>query len=159
MNKKIILALAAATLLTSSLLASGPQNGANQGNNPKCNQQNMMQSQGNKKDHGIVKMFMKLDLSPEQRTTIREIMKETMNSQVTPAKAFTDNSFDKKAFVELAEAKKNTKIQRKADMIEKIYAVLTPAQKKDFRTMLDMKEVMKKNMMQDCNGMNCKNKK
>jgi len=156
MNKKIILSLGTVALLTSALLAFPPQSNMKQGNNSGFNQQKMMKGQGHKRGHGLVKMFMKLDLSDKQRREIKVIIKSSMNSMPNPHNAFTDSGFDKNEFIKLAKAKRDGKIERRAEMIEKIYAVLNLSQKKDFKTMLDMREIMKKNMMKK-RGANAKN--
>lgn len=159
MNKKIILSLGAAALLASSLLAFNPQGGMGQGNNPICNQQKMMQGEGNREGHSMMKMFMKLNLSDKQRAEVKAIVKESMESMPNPSSAFSDSSFDKKEFIKLAKEKRDARIERRADMIEKVYNVLDASQKKDFKTMLDMKQLMRKNMILDggsgaknCNG-------
>ncbi|MCW8896130.1 Spy/CpxP family protein refolding chaperone [Sulfurimonas sp.] len=159
MNTKIILSLGATALLASSLLAFSPQSGKGQGNNAGCNQQKMMKGQGHRGNKGLVKMFMKLDLSDKQRAEVKAIVKASMESMPKPHSAFSDDSFDKKAFIKLAKEKRDGKIKRRAEMIEKIYKVLDSSQKKDFKTMLDMRQLMKKNMMlgggqnaKNCNG-------
>ena len=158
MNTKIILSLGATALLASSLLAFSPQGGMGQGNNPACNQQKMMKGQNNRGNNGFVRMFMKLNLSDKQRAEVRAIVKESMDSMPNPHNAFTDDTFDKKEFIKLAKEKRDAKIERRAQVIEKVYKVLDSSQKKDFKTMLDMKQLMRKNMMlgnsntKNCNG-------
>ena len=157
MNTKIILTIGATALLASSLLAFNGQGNMKQGYNSGYNQQKMMKGQKTQRGHGIIKIFMRLDLSDEQRTKIRAIVKQSMTTASNPKDAFTQSSFDKKAFVKLANERRDGKIQRRADTIEKVYAVLNDTQKKDFKTMLDMREIMRKNMMikGNCNAQNC----
>lgn len=147
MNTKIILSLGATALLASTLLANPAQG-------PKCdkgscNKQQMSKQhkKGNSKGKGenVVRMFKKLNLTDEQKTKIRAIIKDSMNSVPNPSTAFTDNSFDMNKFIELSKQKQASKIERRAQMIQKVYSVLTDEQKKDFKTMLDMKDIMKKN--------------
>jgi Spy/CpxP family protein refolding chaperone len=159
MNTKIILSLGATVLLASSLLAFSPQSGMGQGNHAGCKQQKMMKGQSHHRANKMVKMFMKLDLSNKQRTEVKAIVKNSMNNMPNPRDAFTDTSFDKKKFVNLAKQRRDSRIERKAQMIEKIYTVLNASQKKDFKTMLDMREIKRKNMMlnkgpnsKNCNG-------
>lgn len=146
MNTKIILGLGTSVLLASSLLAYSPQSNMKQGDGSSCKQNKMIKQQkhGKSKGHGIVKMFMKLDLSDEQRKEIRGIMKDSMTNMPNPHTAFSDSNFDKEQFVKLAKQKRENKIERRAEVIEKIYNVLNSSQKKDFKTMLDMQEIMKK---------------
>lgn len=151
MNKKIILSLGATALLVSTLLAMSPQSGMKQGNGPSCDQHKMMKGSKSERrqGHNMVRMFMKLDLTDAQRTEIRTIMKNSMKNMPKPNSAFTDTSFDKEAYIKLATQRKNGKIEHKAQMIEDMYTVLTSVQKKDFKTMLDMKDIMRKHGKQN----------
>lgn len=146
MNKKIILSLGASALLVSSLLAC-PQSGMKQGNGSSCKQQKMMKGQKhhNARGHDMLKVFMQLDLSDKQRTEIRGIMQNSRKSAPNPHAAFTDSSFDKQTFIKLAKEKRDTRAERKAQVIEDIYNVLSVSQKKDFKTILDMRNIMKAN--------------
>ncbi|WP_373069474.1 Spy/CpxP family protein refolding chaperone [Sulfurimonas sp.] len=168
MNAKLITGLALSALLTSTLLAYGPQNCDGQGPKGQNFKQGKMykgmydRSSHHKGRHGFIKMVMKLDLSDKQRDEIRTIVRDSMKNMPNPNEAFSESSFDKEKFIELAQAKRDAKIQHRADMMEKVYAVLNSSQKKDLKTMLDMKRVMKKNMMNkmgtNCNSKNCPNR-
>ena len=163
MNKKIIIGLTTAALITTSLLAFNGQGQMQQGNKQGYKQSKMMKhGQRHKGGFMFMKMVMKLDLSDEQRTKVKAIIKDSMQSMPKPSEAFTDTSFDKAAFIKLAQERRDSKIQRKADTIEKVYTVLDASQKKDLKTMLDMKEMMKKKMMMNkgnCNSKNCNNRR
>ncbi|WP_415398083.1 Spy/CpxP family protein refolding chaperone [Sulfurimonas sp. CS5] len=160
MNKKIILGLTATALLASSLLAFNGQGQMQQGKKIECNKQGKMmkgQAHHNGK-HTFIKMVMKLDLTPEQRTKVVAIVKKSKTGMPNPHDAFTDTAFDKKEFIKLAKERRDGRIEVRADMIEKIYTVLNSAQKKDLKTMLDMRDIMKKNRMKkgmNCNAKNC----
>lgn len=156
MNKRIILSLTATALLASSLMAYNGQGYKHQ-DKQSCNKSKMHKA---KHDRGGMfrDMIMKLDLSDKQKAEIKEIVKKSMANMPNPHDAFSDNSFDKKEFIKLVNKKRDAKVERRADMIEKIYAVLDASQKKDLKTMLDMRDIMKKNMMQkgkNCNAKNC----
>jgi hypothetical protein len=158
MNKKIILSIVATALVASSLVAFNGQGQMQQGNNQgpkqgKMMQGKMMKGQQQKGPKMFVRMVMRLDLTDKQRTDIQAIVKKSMADMVNPHDAFTDTSFNKKEFIKLAKEKRDSKIERAADMIEKVYTVLNSSQKKDLKTMLDMKDLMKKNMIA---GKNCK---
>lgn len=157
MNKKIILGLTTALLLATSAMAyDGDRNNKCHGGKNSCKM---------KGKHGdsqmFVKMIMKLDLTEKQRAEVISIVKESRQNMPNPSKAFSESSFDKKEFIKLAKAKREAKLERKADMIEKVYKVLNSTQKKDLKTMLDMREVMRKNMKkqmnkgENCNAKNC----
>ncbi|WP_373003585.1 Spy/CpxP family protein refolding chaperone [Sulfurimonas sp.] len=158
MNTKIILSLTAAALLASSLLAFNGQGQMQQGNKPAYMQSKMMKSQQQGRGGQMfMKTVMKLDLTDKQRTEIIAIVKKSVAGVPNPHDAFTDTSFDKKEFIKLANERRDARIEAKADMIEKIYRVLDSSQKKDLKTMLDMRDIMKKNMSKgmNCNVKNC----
>jgi Spy/CpxP family protein refolding chaperone len=146
MNKKLILSIVATALVASSLVAFNPNADMKQGDGPKCKQGKMMKGQQNQGRHMFMKMVMKLDLDDNQRKEILAIVKKCKENVPNPKDAFTATSFDKDLFIKLAQEKRDTKIQRKADMMAKVYAVLNASQKKDLKTMMDMSEIMKKSM-------------
>ncbi len=159
MNKKIILSLGAAALLASSLFAYGPQGSMKQGCYQGTVQNKMMMKQGNlyKKDGRMMKMVMMLDLTDKQRVQIQGIVADSRKNMPNPHDAFTQSTFDKEMFIKLAKQKKYGVIERKADLVEKIYKVLNSSQKQDLKTILNMKDMKQKRMMTkgDCNGKNC----
>ncbi len=148
MNKKIILGLGATALLASSVFAFNGQGNMKKGCSQKSSQHKMMMKKGGnyKKDGRIVKMIMRLDLNDEQKAQIENIMQDSMKNMPNPYDAFTKSGFDKVKFVKLSKERKDGGIDRKAETISKIYAVLNSSQKKDLKTMLDMREIMKKKM-------------
>ncbi|MCK9491446.1 MAG: Spy/CpxP family protein refolding chaperone [Sulfurimonas sp.] len=153
MNKKIILGLTTALLLATSAMAYDGHKGKHHGNEKSCKmKQNNNKHKGS---HMFVGMVMKLDLTDKQRADVVSIVKESKQNMPNPSKAFSETSFDKKEFIKLAKQNRDAKIERKADMIEKVYKVLNSSQKKDLRTMLDMKDIMKKNRGKNCNAKNC----
>ena len=158
MNKKIILSLGASALLASSLFACGGNWDMKQGCKSKGGYHKMMKKGGHhKKDGKIMKMVMMLDLSDKQRVQIKSIIKDGMKNIPNPYSAFSDTSFDKDKFIKLSKGKRDAKIEKRAEVISQIYAVLNPSQKKDLKTMLDMRALMKKKMMGkgNYNGKNC----
>ncbi|MFT5662305.1 MAG: protein CpxP [Sulfurimonas sp.] len=147
MNTKLIISLGTTALVASSLLAFSPCSNMKQGNGSSCKQQKMMQSQNQGRGYGLMQMFKKLDLSDAQKTEIRAIVKISMQNIPNPHTAFSDDSFDKEQFVKLAKQRRANRVENKAEIIEKAYKVLTSSQKKDLKTMLDMKDMMKKSQM------------
>jgi len=145
MNKKILVGLGATALLATSLMAFNCQGPMNQGYYNGGNHHKMMKRNKHKKGHVFVRTVMRLDLSDEQRTKVRAILKKNFEKRPNPYSAFTDTSFDKQEFIRLSKEKKDGKIESKAAMIEEIYNLLDATQKKDLKTMLDMREIMKKN--------------
>jgi len=161
MNKKIIISLAAATLLSTSLFASCQKGDMNKGvkGHSQCK---MMKKHSSFKNKGsITHMVMRLDLTDKQRATIRDIVKSSYKNMPKQSDAFTSNSFDKQKFIKISKEKREFKIKNRAETIAKVYAVLDDSQKKDLKTMIDMREIMKHNkknkMMKkgSCNDKNC----
>ena len=156
MNKKIILGIVSTALVASSLVAFNGQGDMKRGNKSQCKQEKMMKGHKQKGPQMFVKMVMNLDLSQKQREEIILIVRDSMKDAVNPHDAFTDSTFDKKKFIKLVQEKRDAKVVRAANLIEKIYSVLNSAQKKDLKTMLDMKDIMKKT--KKCNSKKCKNR-
>ena len=160
MNKKIILSLSATALLASSLFGYGLSANIKQGCKQGTNQHKMMMRGSHHNNGGkIINMVMMLDLSAKQKTSIEDILAKSMNNMPSPHDAFTDTNFDKEKFISLVKQRRDGKIEHRAEVIAKVYAVLTPVQKKDLKTILDMKDMMRKKMMshggfggQNCNG-------
>lgn len=154
MNKKIILGLGSSLLVASSLLAFNPQSGMQgcdgMGQGMKCGSKfHKMQKRGmHKKRGGFMSMVMNLDLSTKQRTQIKEIIMASRKDMPKPSDAFSDTKFDKEKFIKLATQKREAKIKLRAEVMSKVYKVLNSSQKKDLKTMMDMKQLMKKKMMQ-----------
>ena len=153
MNKKVIISLGASALVVTSLLAFSPNHCKGEKNSSSCQQHKMMKQYKQGKGHGMVKMFMKLDLSDKQREEIRSIVKSSMKDMPNPSSAFSDTSFNKEQFIKLSNERRANKIERRADIIEKVYSVLNATQKKDLKTMIDMKALMHKNSKM---GKSCK---
>ena len=147
MNTKLIISLGTTVLVASSLLAFSPCSNMKQGNGTSCKQQKMMKGQNQGRGHGLMQMFKKLDLSDAQRTEIRAIVKTSMQNMPNPHTAFSNDSFDKEQFVKLAKQRRDNRVEHRAEIIEKVYKVLNSSQKKDLKTMLDMKDIMKKGQM------------
>ena len=163
MNKKIILGITTGMFLASSLFASNGQDDMKKGYKQKsCHHKVMKKNSHQMKDNKVIDMVMKLDLKDEQRVKIRTIMKDGMAKVASPLSAFTENGFDKMKFIKLIKEKKENKVERYADTISKVYAVLNVEQKKDLKTIIDMKEIKHKKMMNmkgNFNGKKCEGRK
>ena len=153
MNKKLILGLGATALLTSSLFAYQGGMGQEHHNmmkkqyttgHHKMMNQNMQNS--NMQSSKMMRTIMMLNLDTKQKKQIQNMMIKNRKNMPNPHDAFTENSFDKAKYIKLAK-QKSDKIQKGANMMEKVYKILTPAQKKDLKTILDMKNIKQKRMM------------
>jgi len=156
MTKKMILGLGTAALLASGALAySGDKKGCEMKNGS----HKMMKMKHSKKGNNIVKSIMRLDLTPEQREQMRNILKESHDSKKSPNNAFTAKEFNKEMFVKLLKEKRENSIERKAQTIQKMYQVLNEIQRKNLKTMLDMQELKKDKMRNfHLKGGNCGDK-
>ena len=97
-----------------------------------CPMQDMKQ-RGGHPHHGFMGGFMasveNLNLSKEQKDSIKKILDEDKPSMVSPAEAFGDDKFDAQKFVDIIQNQKIDRIKHEADLISKVYAVLNAEQK------------------------------
>ncbi|WP_024786719.1 MULTISPECIES: Spy/CpxP family protein refolding chaperone [unclassified Lebetimonas] len=138
-TKKLISVLAAA-LITSSAFAFGPQSMQNQ-MQPMPPKHNIKDGKKHKRGNSVIAMVMKLDLSKEQRTKIRDIIKNARCNSENVSDAFTKTSFNKSKFIQILENKKQNGIKQYAELIEKIYNVLNDNQKEQLKLMLEMRKL------------------
>ena len=85
-------------------------------------------------------VLMSLNLSKDQEMKIFKIKEETKNNSPLLTDAFTESEFDRRTFVEVLKLKEKNEIEDRAEMMEKVYKILTPKQKKQFKVLLDLKE-------------------
>lgn len=155
---KMILGLGTATLLATAAFAYSGENGAC---NMKNKQHKMMKMNHHKKGDRIIGTIMRLDLTPEQRTSISKILQEARASKLSPSNAFTAKEFNKEMFVKLIKEQRESKIEKRAQTIEKVYALLNEIQKKNLKTMLDIKALKQQKTKNkyfkgnSCNDKNC----
>ena len=165
MKTKLLVGIGLAGLLTTGVYAACNGQGMMQkgmNNSANCNmkQSKMMMKKGNKRAHkGPMAMLKQLNLTAEQKTQVLSIKKEMMKNKVTPSIAFSKDSFDKAKFIEIMKQKRENMIESKAEMIEKVYNILTSKQKEQFKVLMDLKKekmtaMMDKRMNFDknCNG-------
>ena len=157
MKTKLLVATALTAVLSTGLYASC--NGQSQGmmkkgmekDNKSCAMQggkHMMMKKGHHKGQkGPMSLLRKLNLTADQQNQIREIKQDLMKKRVTPNVAFTSNSFDKAKFIEIMKQKRDNKIEAKAEMIDRVYKVLTPSQKEQFKVLMDLKKEKRMSMM------------
>jgi len=151
---KIVLGVTTLGVLTTSAFAFSA-GGCNKGCNKEYKQcHKMMKMKHHKKTHGLIGAFMQLDLSKKQKEKIATIMYEARKSINKPTKAFTATEFNKAQFIKLVKEQKEAKIEKRAETIEKIYALLNSDQKKELKTLLDKKAQFKggKYFDKNCNG-------
>lgn len=156
-----------AKVLTGIILSTVLTTGAFAMCDMKNNKQNMMKQnhQGmnykNMKSHHkgkmpIMSVMKQLNLSADQRVKIREIMIDSRKQKQTLNDAFTKSTFDKQMFIKMMSEKRENMIKSKAEMIEKVYAVLDVKQKEQFKTLIELKSQKMNNKRmsfgKNCNG-------
>ncbi len=152
-TKNILLAVAMTGLLSTGLYAAGNGQGMMQkgmNNGDYCNMQksHKMMKKGNKKgNNGPMSLLRQLNLTPDQKQEIVNIRKDIMKNRVTPDVAFTKTSFDKAKFIEIMKQKRDNMIESKAEMMDRVYKILTPKQKEQFKVLMDLKKERKIAMM------------
>ena len=85
----------------------------------------------------IIGAVYALDLSDEQKGKVDAFMVEYQNLRTKAFEAFKDDGFDKEAYIKARITSKEDKIKAKADLIEKIYGVLTKEQKTELKKELE----------------------
>ncbi len=164
MNKKLSLSLVMVGLWGSSLLAN-PSSDYKQKrvdiNPTQCEPSNGKRDMGvpprGKRD-SVIGMFHMLNFTQEQESKFQEIIKESERKRVYVSDAFTDDDFDKAKFIEIYKVQKDAKIEIDAEIIEKVYDILTVEQKSQFKTILDMQKIIMQKKMKHKGFINDKNR-
>lgn len=78
---------------------------------------------------GILGMIDTLNLTSEQKTKIAKIVDENKPKMAEPLEAFSGDTFDTKKFVDMMQNQKIEMIKHQAELISKVYSVLTSEQK------------------------------
>ena len=152
MKTKLLVATALTAVLSTGLYASyDGQNGMHKkgmNNDSKSCGKYMMKKGHKKGQKGPMSLLKELNLTKDQHMQIRTIKKDLMKNGVTPNVAFTSNSFDKAKFIQIMKEKRDNKIELKAEMMDRVYKVLTAKQKEQFKVLMDLKAEKKAAMME-----------
>lgn len=135
-TKKIVLGLSSILLLSSVAMADDYRYYPV----PGCG---MKMDKGYPRGGYIVGTIMHMDLSKEQRMQVKKTIQQHRQNRVKACDAFSETEFDKKRFIELSKQKRDNRIVRKAELIESLYAILTPQQKKEFKQLLEQRKTMR----------------
>ncbi|WP_072680038.1 Spy/CpxP family protein refolding chaperone [Arcobacter sp. LA11] len=150
MKTKVLVGIGLTGLLVTGAYAAYNNQGMKQGAN--CNMQGakkMMMQKGYKKgQHGPMALLKKLNLTPEQTKQIQTIKKDMMKNKITPDVAFTKDGFNKAKFIEIMKQKRENMIESKAEMIDRVYKILTPKQKEQFKVLMELKKEKRMAMME-----------
>ena len=154
---KILASVALAGILSTSLYAAKGS----------CSENGFHNKKGAEKSHrfqrnadnGVLGLIKRLDLTKEQKKDIFDIKKDIMKNRVSLDSAFTKDDFDKKKYIELVEQKRQNMIESKAEMIDRVYSVLTTKQKEQLKVLMELKKDKKGSKMhkrmnfdKNCNG-------
>ena len=118
MNKRIILSLGLAALLSSSLFA-GNMSCKGEHCDVKSERKGDMKH-NNHRGFPFMKYVMSLDLSDEQRNKIGSMMKDRIKDMPKMSDAFSDKEFNKELFIKQQKEKRENRVEKKAQMIESI---------------------------------------
>lgn len=133
----------------------GMNKGMNKAANCKMNSQKKMMKQKAYKrgNQGPLSILKELNLSAEQHKQIRDIRDDIRKNRATPDVAFTKDSFDKAKYIEIMKQKRDYKIEAKAEMIDRVYNILTAQQKEQFKVLMDLRKEKRMQMMERMNKM------
>ena len=128
MNKKILLGLGLVLSLAASAAFASDSTAVTKDSSTMHHHAHMHQDRYHK--HGFFAELKYLKLTTDQKNQIHSIMQDEMKSMPHLSDAFSDNGFDKAKYIQIEQQKRDKMIERKADMIEKIYNILDDSQKK-----------------------------
>jgi Spy/CpxP family protein refolding chaperone len=142
--RKTILTIGAVSLLATYLVASPCGQKSNKGCEDRynCSQKMMKKGKSHHKGDMLMSSIMRLDLTKEQRTQIREIIMGARKDMVKPHSAFTVDGFNKEKFIKLSKEHRDNKIVKKGEILEKIYKILKNEQRKQLIDNFGQKENM-----------------
>ena len=144
-TKKILTGLALSGILSSGLYANcGMSKKHDMKNDSNCKVSHKMMKKSHK-SNPMMKMIRQLDLTSQQRDSIKKIMMENRKNRKGMSEAFSKTSFDKTKFIDIMKEKRDNKIKSRADMIEKVYGILNPKQKEYLKVLLEKKQDYKHN--------------
>lgn len=91
------------------------------------------------KKNSILLTIKRLNLTTQQKEKIKTFIKEKREKTKRINQVFSKSSFDKKSYIEMMKNKRDNMIKSKADLIEKVYAILSIEQKEQLKILLDLK--------------------
>ena len=103
-------------------------------------QMKQMMHKKHKKEDSFMRVLSKINLTQEQEDAIAKIKQEMFDKRVMPDVAFTKEGFDKAKFIELMKQKRENMLESKAEMIDRVYQILTPKQKEQIKVLMELKK-------------------
>jgi len=157
MKKSVLTGLLLSTIFTSSIYAVDNKRveGCMKGD-MQNHQMQSMNHQNRGEYFSFMRMVHQVNLSDEQISKIKDIMKNHNKNIQKENDAFTKTTFDKQKYIEIGLNKHKNMLESKANLIESIYKVLTSKQKEELKVLMDLKanRVKNKGMENDkyCHG-------
>jgi protein CpxP len=147
MKKILVSGLVVSSIVAVSLFAKCDMKKENTHKKDSCH---MSHVKHNKKSKFIY-LVAQLDLTDIQEAKITKVIDEYKNKpKANPYDAFSKDSFDKKKYLDTISNMKSNRLKDKADMMEKVYKILTKTQKVKLKKLLD--EQKGKSCAKHCNG-------
>ncbi|WP_320036183.1 Spy/CpxP family protein refolding chaperone [Halarcobacter sp.] len=149
MKRKLLMTVALTGLLGTGLYAyGGNMQGMDKGMScPSGMKSSMMKKHKKMKDFGVMGLIRDLNLSSEQMKDIQEIKQDMMKNKVKSTVAFSKDGFDKEKYIEIMKQKRDNMLESKAEMIDRVYKVLTSEQKEQLKVLMDLREEKMASMM------------
>ncbi len=162
MSNKILIGAIALLGAASLVFASGDYNKESYKSNNTCSHSSYQKSKcGHKKmdkysknykvhakgRYSHNKMFMALNLTKEQRDSIKDIVKNSRKDSKMDYKRasfsqfFINGNFNKNAYIKASQKRNMAMIEARADKMDKIFAVLNKKQKEDFVVLMRANEI------------------
>lgn len=144
--KKVLGTIALITVLGTSAFAGNKYSCDNKGDNfkkqhsMKKHHKGSMHKNNMKNNHGFMFLLRELNLTTKQKDEIKKIMKDSFAKKTSLNQAFTAKSFDKQKYIKDSLSHRENMIKSKADMISKVYNVLSTKQKSQLKVLMDLKE-------------------
>lgn len=144
-RNKILAGIILSAVVSTSLVASNNNFDRKDDNRATCSMKMNKDDRGfHKKGHGqkepVLGLVKQLNLSDDQKTKIKDIMIESRKNMKTENEAFTKTSFDKNKYMDIMNQKRENMLKSRADMIEKIYTLLTVEQKEQLKVLMDLRK-------------------
>jgi len=154
-KSKIVSGLVLTSLLAGGLFAANGEmdkKDEKRKGEPTCIMEKGKFHKGEKGQRGeghILGIFKELNLTAEQDEKIKKIVEDSRKNEKTPDEAFTKDGFDKAKYIQIMNEKRDNMLKSQADVIEKVYAVLTSKQKEQLKVLMDLRKEKMEQRFQD----------
>lgn len=144
MKKSLIATVVVGSVLATSALAYHPSRGSDDcqwGNKDRGHSRSFKHKRGNAgfgRSMAIMSFLRDLELSNDQRQEIHDVMMEHRKKHHKSfSSAFSNSSFDKAKYEQIAKSRFDDRRKNRAELIAKVYDVLNSSQKARLKTLID----------------------